>query len=230
MSAYALIVAGGTGTRFGADRPKQYLPLGDREVLCYSYGAFCDCEQISGVVIVAQNMWHDHVRALCRAHGDQKLLAIAAAGDDRRASVRNGLKVFEDLGLAKGSVVLVHDAARPFLTNDVILENIAVTKEHGACCTVVPCTDTPIVSTDGATIEQMPPRSTVYLSQTPQSFSMELLIEAHDSVPADAPDVTDDCSLVRRIGHAVRLVTGTQNLFKITRAQDLIMAQNLLED
>ncbi|MBP3371853.1 MAG: 2-C-methyl-D-erythritol 4-phosphate cytidylyltransferase [Clostridia bacterium] len=230
MKAYALIVAGGTGTRFGADRPKQYLPLGDGEVLSFSYAAFSACEEISGIVIVAQDIWHNHVRALCDKCGSEKLLCIAQAGDDRRASVRNGLHIFEQLGLGKDSVVLVHDAARPFLTKEVIMENIASASEFGACCTVVPATDTPIVSADGKTIDQMPPRSTMYMSQTPQSFSMELLIRAHDTVPTDAPDVTDDCSLVRAIGHSVRLVMGTQQLFKITRAQDMIMAQNILED
>ncbi len=230
MKAYALIVAGGTGTRFGAARPKQYLSLGDGEVLSYSYEAFSACEEISGIVIVAQDMWRDHVRALCDKCCSEKLLCIAQAGEDRRASVRNGLRIFEQLGLEKDSVVLVHDAARPFLTKEVIAQNIAAASEFGACCTVVPATDTPIVSADGKTIGQMPPRSMMYMSQTPQSFSMELLIRAHDTVPLDAPDVTDDCSLVRAIGHSVRLVMGTQQLFKITRAQDMIMAQNILED
>ena len=230
MKAYALIVAGGTGTRFGADRPKQYLPLGGEEVLSFSYAAFCACEKIEGIVIVAQDVWQDHVWELCEKHGTEKLIAIADAGEDRRASVYNGLQAFSSRELANDSVVLVHDAARPFLSQDVIEENIAMASAHGACCTVVPCTDTPIVSFDGNTIDQMPPRSTMYMSQTPQSFQMELLLQAHETVPQDAPDVTDDCSLVRSIGHPIHLVVGTQQLFKITRAQDLVTAQNILED
>ena len=167
---------------------------------------------------------------LCKTIGTDKLIAIADAGKERRDSVRNGLAEFEARNLQTDALILVHDAARPFLSPDVILRNIEGAARFGACCTVIPSTDTPIVSANGNTIDQMPPRSQVYMSQTPQSFHMELLLRAHDTVPKDAPNVTDDCSLVRSIGHAVHLVQGTDTLFKITRAQDLMLAQHVLEE
>ena len=230
MKAYALIVAGGNGLRLGTETPKQFLKLAGKEVLTYSLLAFSRCAQIDGIIVCAQAQWASVVRRICQRHEVEKLICVATAGSDRRASVKSGLDALVARGLEKNSIVLVHDAARPFLTQEVILRNIEAAKRFGACNTGIPATDTPVLSEDGDTICAMPPRRQVYLSQTPQSFQTQLLLRAHAQVPEDSANLTDDCALVHACGHTVKLVQGSPALFKITRAQDFALARAVLEE
>ena len=228
--AYALVVAGGCGQRLGGDTPKQFLTLGDREVLVYSLLALQRAAEICGIVVCAQQMWHEHVRTLCAENKITKFMDVAAAGADRRASVFSGLCALSAQGIAEDDVVLIHDAARPFLTQRVICDNIRAAEKIGACNTVIPSTDTPLVSEAGVSIVRMHPRRSVYLSQTPQSFRFGLIFEAHKMVPLDLADVTDDCALALAAGHDVALVSGERKLMKITHPQDMAIAGVFLEE
>ena len=228
--AYALVVAGGSGQRLGSDTPKQFLTLGDREVLAYSLLALERAPEICGIVVCAQRTWHEHVRELCERSEITKLLDVADAGADRRGSVFSGLCALSAQGIGDDDVVLVHDAARPFLTRRVICDNIRATGEIGACNTVIPSTDTPLVSESGGSIDRMLPRRNIYLSQTPQSFRFGLIFAAHKMVPLDLADVTDDCALALAAGHEVALVSGERRLMKITHPQDMAIAGVFLEE
>ena len=227
--AYALVVAGGSGQRLGSDTPKQFLTLGGQEVLTYSLLALQRTANICGIVVCAQKMWHEHVRALCAENKITKFMDAAAAGADRRASVYSGLCALSARGIGEDDVVLVHDAARPFLTRRVIEDNIRVALEKGACCTVIPSTDTPLMSESGGAIDRTLPRRCVYLSQTPQSFRFGLIFAAHRQVPLDLADVTDDCALALADGHEVALVSGERELMKITHPQDMAIASVFLK-
>ena len=227
--AYALVVAGGSGQRLGSDTPKQFLTLGGQEVLTYSLLALQRTANICGIVVCAQKMWHEHVRALCAENKITKFMDAAAAGADRRASVYSGLCALSARGIGEDDVVLVHDAARPFLTRRVIEDNIRVALEKGACCTVIPSTDTPLMSESGGAIDRTLPRRCVYLSQTPQSFRFGLIFAAHRKVPLDLADVTDDCALALAAGHEVALVSGERELMKITYPQDMAIASVFLK-
>ncbi len=229
MKAFALIVAGGKGVRFGAQIPKQYLKLSGREIISYSMEAFSVHPGISGICVAAREEWEEHIGEIVRDQRIGRFLGVAQAGKERRDSVLNGLLFLLSHGACEEDVVLVHDAARPLLSEEVISRNIEAASVHGACVTAIPETDTPVISMDGITVSQMLSRRTVFRNQTPQSFRIGLLYDALNAVAEDDPNATDDCFAVIRSGHPVRLVEGSPALIKITRQEDILFAQQLLE-
>ena len=229
MKAFALIVAGGKGVRFGAQVPKQYLKLAGREIISYSMEAFSVHPGISGICVAAREEWKEHIGEIVRDQRIGGFLGVAQSVKERRDSVLNGLLFLLSHGACEEDVVLVHDAARPLLSEEVISRNIEVASVHGACVTVMPETDTPVISLDGETVSQMPPRRTVFRNQTPQSFRIGLLLDALNAVPQDNPNVTDDCSAAMIAGYPVRMVEGAPALIKITRQEDILFAQQMLE-
>lgn len=203
METWAVVVAGGTGSRFG--RPKQVEPLGDRRVLDHSIAAMRPC--VTGVVVVGSGLG---------TAAELEVDAVVPGGETRSASVRNGLDAVSDTA----THVLIHDAARPLVPADVV-HGVVAAMEAGARAVVpvVPVTDT-LRSADGGTVD----RDRLVAVQTPQGFHLPTLAEAH----AARLDATDDAGLVEKLGVPVEHVSGSTRNLKITVPDDLIVAQALL--
>lgn len=207
----AILVAAGASRRMGFDKLSHRLPDG-RTVLEASAQAFDDHPEVSQIVLVAGKN-----QAVCEALAAQckTPTRVVSGGETRADSVRAGL------GAAEGTLVAIHDAARPFVSKEVISRTLAAAAECGAAAPAVPVKDTIKLAENGM-VQMTPDRSKLFAVQTPQCFSREKYLLALERVTADrASAVTDDCSLFELAGFPVRLTEGDYENIKITTADDL---------
>lgn len=219
MSVAVVIVAAGRGSRLGGDIPKQYVPLGRACPLRRSVEAFLAVGAVRWVLPVI----HAADRALCDAAldalGDPRLLAPVTGGDTRARSVRRGLEALER---ARPGRVLVHDAARPFVPAEVIMNVIAALDDCEGACAALPVVDALWTAGGGRALEAVP-RQDLWRAQTPQGFRFDAILKAHrlhDGIGAD------DVAVARQAGLAVALVAGSERNYKITTAADLDRARS----
>jgi 2-C-methyl-D-erythritol 4-phosphate cytidylyltransferase/2-C-methyl-D-erythritol 2,4-cyclodiphosphate synthase len=224
--AAAIIVAAGRGTRFGGPLPKVFVPLAGRPMVEWSLMAYGACEAIGGIVLVAPADFVEPARRIVAEGKHAKVRDVVPGGDERPESVEAGLRALRE---GAPEVVCVHDGARPLIDRTSILRSIEVARERGAAVTAVAATDTIKQCAADGRIEATPPRCELYHAQTPQSFRYRLLLEAYGQARGGRSDVTDDASLVERMGHPVYVSEGHRDNFKITTPEDLARAERVLE-
>lgn len=228
MSNIALILAGGNGARMGMETPKQLLPLYGKPVIMYSLNAFQNHPQIDSIYIVSQKSCIDKLAVLKKpTYGLSKLKEIICGGETRKQSSYNGLLEIEKTA-SKNDIVLIHDAARPLITQKIITDNILCAKKNNACATVIPVSDTIMYANNDMTVRQIPPRNLVYAAQTPQSFKLDLILKAHRSL-SEFNDVTDDAGLLVHQRVPVFLVEGDKKNIKLTTKEDLEIIKKYME-
>jgi len=218
----AIIVAAGMGTRFGGDVPKQFVDLAGKPVLARTLEKFQRCESVDEIVLVLPA---DVVSSLTRyldAGAFPKLSAVVAGGPTRAKSVFNGLAAVD----SRCEIVAIHDAARPFVTERDIGLILASARKSGAACLVRQVHDT-IKRIDGGNIVATLDRSNLRRAQTPQAFDIKMLRQAFDSALLDE-SVTDECSLVERLGIHISIIEGSSRNSKITTMEDLRLAEAML--
>ena len=225
MHVTAIIAAGGAGHRLGAGVPKQLLELGGRSMLHRSVDAFAGHPEVDSVIVALP----PELASAPPLHlGDGQAYRAVAGGARRQESVAKAFHAI-DPGT---DVVLVHDAARPFVTADDISRVIAVAAEHGAAILAQPVTDTvKRVRREGdrVAVTETIPRESVFLAQTPQGFRVAVLADAV-ALGESGVEGTDEASLAERAGHRVHVVEGTARNAKITTAEDLAAARRRLAD
>ena len=224
MKTIAIIVAGGSGTRFGAQVPKQFLELGGIPILMRTIRAFGG-ENRDGsfdVIVTLPESQMDLWRALCDQYGFNVPHHVVAGGETRWHSVKNALDSIDDP--ASVDVIAVHDGVRPLATASLISRVLETAHRDGAAIPVVMLNDSvrQVVDDTSHALD----RSSLRAVQTPQAFEARLLLEAYRK-PFE-PAFTDDASVVERMGHAVTLVEGDPMNLKITRPMDLALAEYLL--
>ena len=217
MTVSVIIAAGGQGTRLGGGVPKQWLAIGGTSLLERSIAAFDGHPRISEIVVVLPQG-----SDIAGVPGTRKPRRVVEGGARRQDSVAEGFAAVS----AQASVVLVHDAARPFVTADVIDRAIDGAIAHGAVVPAMPVHDTvkQIVPATGARIVATLPRETLFLAQTPQGFRREVLADAIDAGRKGASG-TDEAMLAEQAGHEVHVVPGDDANVKITTAADLERAR-----
>lgn len=229
---YGLILAGGTGTRMGnVEKPKQYMELGGRPVIIYTVEKFAVCPEFRNIIVLCPKTWVRYTEDLIRRHvpGNDRIVVIGG-GETRNETIMNGIAWIErERGLTDDTVIVTHDAVRPFVSYRIIQENIRYAREVGACDTVIPATDTIVESRDGAKISSIPDRSRMYQGQTPQSFRAKLLLEQYRSLTEEEKAIlTDACKILVMKGIPVQLVDGEVYNIKITYPYDLRVAESIL--
>ncbi|QUV97323.1 2-C-methyl-D-erythritol 4-phosphate cytidylyltransferase [Chloracidobacterium aggregatum] len=222
MTAVAIVPAGGLGVRFGADRPKQFLELAGRPIIIHTLRRLAACPDVSHIVVALPPTARPVFAALLETFPVEKPITAVAGGAERQESVRLALAAVPD----GTSVVVVHDAVRPFATTELITATIAAARADRAAVVGHPATDTIKLVRDGLAYET-PPRSTLYAVQTPQAFETGLLRDAHARAAAEQVTATDDAMLVERLGVPVRIVPGPRWNLKITHPDDLPLADFL---
>jgi len=228
----ALIVAAGSGSRMGnADKPKQFLPIYGKPLMIHTIEAFEVHDEIDAIVVVTNEAYIDQVKVWCKQYDLGKIKAVVAGGDSRQISVHNGLQAVKAISKdPKNDIVLIHDAARPLISQRIITDNIRVCEKYDAVDTVIKASDTIVRSINEESISDIPARNELYQGQTPQSFKLSLVLDAHEYVKThEVNNVTDDCKLVLSLGKEVRLVEGSKQNFKITTFDDLMMLKALLK-
>ncbi len=216
MKACAIIAGGGTGKRMGKDRPKQFLLIGGKPVLVRTIGVFEKASSINRIVLVLPEADIGLAREMVASSGFSKVVRLVPGGRERQDSVRNGLQVLEN----DVDVVAVHDAVRPFITEDLVDLSIKKAAQHGAVSVGVPVKDT-IKSVLDDRVARTIERKGLWIAQTPQVFRREILDEAYRRAYGDGYYGTDDASLVERIGVPVYMVPGSYQNIKITTPEDL---------
>jgi 2-C-methyl-D-erythritol 4-phosphate cytidylyltransferase/2-C-methyl-D-erythritol 2,4-cyclodiphosphate synthase len=218
-SCVALVVAAGSGQRFGSEIPKQYLPLAGRPVIRHALETFAGHPGIDAVRVVLNP---DHRPLYDEAVTGLALLPPVAGGASRQESVLNGL---ESLAALQPDHVLIHDAARPFVTAGIIDRTLATLATSPAALVAVPVTDTLKRATE-QTVTATVDRRDLWRAQTPQGFRYAEILAAHRRSAGAA--LTDDAAVAEAAGLTVSLVMGADDNFKITTAEDLQRAERLL--
>lgn len=224
MHVAAIIAAGGRGVRFGADRPKQFLDIGGRSILELSVAALAASDRIQEIVVALPE---EHVDAGSKALRQSigRPIAVVAGGARRQDSVANAFAKTSK----ESDIVVIHDAARPFVTADVIHRAIDGAHRHGAVVAATAVRDTVKQAGDAGAdgsrvIRATIPRESVFLAQTPQAFRRDILARALDE--GKEVDATDEAMLVERLGVPVHVVEGDARNVKITTPEDLAKARS----
>jgi 2-C-methyl-D-erythritol 4-phosphate cytidylyltransferase/2-C-methyl-D-erythritol 2,4-cyclodiphosphate synthase len=236
MHVTAIIAAGGRGQRFGAAQPKQLISVGGRPILERSVDAFASHPSVDSLVVALPQMLVDHPPAYLRSANASglrdresitlrgKRCTIVAGGERRQDSVARAFQAAGD-----ADVIVIHDAARPFASADLIARTIAAAVESGAAVAAVQSRDTVKLarreSHDARLIAETLPRQSIYLAQTPQAFQRDVLRRALEVGGREGVVATDEASLVELAGLPVRLVDGEASNIKITTPDDLLMAE-----
>lgn len=228
---YAGIVAGGTGTRMGADIPKQFLNIGGKPIIIHTIEKFLAVKQIDCVLAAVHPDWVEYTEKLTEDYfGKDSRVIVTIGGSDRNATVFNIIdKIYTDFGMNEEDIILTHDAVRPFVTEKIICDNIDCAKNHYACTTAVAAVDTILQSIDGRTIASAPPRDQMFHAQTPQSFNIKKLIAAYEALSDEKKlMLTDTCSIFTVQKLPVQIVNGDFSNIKITTPHDMKLAEALI--
>lgn len=219
MNLYAIIVAGGKGLRMGGEVPKQFLPIGGKPVLMHTIEAFRKALDDVRFVLVLPVEQHDYWLKLCKKHKFQSPDLIAAGGETRFHSVRNGLALLPD---DADAIVGIHDGVRPFVSAETIRRCYAAAAEGKAVVPTVPVVETVReILPDGSSVTR--PRDAYRLVQTPQTFPLALLRGAYQQPYSEA--FTDDASVVEALGREIVMIEGNRENIKLTTPSDLRFAE-----
>jgi 2-C-methyl-D-erythritol 4-phosphate cytidylyltransferase len=219
MFKYAIIVAGGTGSRMGSDLPKQFMLLKDKPVLYYSLKTFLDAYDDLEIILILPAAFTNIGEEIIDAYFDKERIKIAFGGETRFQSVKNGLNLVE-----KESIVFVHDAVRCLASVDLVRRCYELAMQTGTAVPVIPSKDSVrILNEDG---NEVVDRNKVMLVQTPQVFHSKILLPAFDIDYKDK--FTDEATVVEAYGLRVSLAEGEETNIKITKPIDLLIAESLL--
>ena len=228
----AVVLAAGRGSRMGIERPKQFLEVGGRPLICYALAAFEASPLVDAVVLVAgaDDVGYVKEEIISKYHFT-KTAAVAEGGSERFISVWNGLEAVEriaDPKLVEG-YVLIHDGARPFVNEEIISRTVEAVACHHACVVGMPSKDTVKIADEDGFVDSTPGRRLVWCIQTPQAFDYPLVHEAYRKLIASGrTDITDDAGVVELFTDVrVKLVEGSYRNIKVTTPEDLELIRAL---
>ena len=226
----ALIIAGGVGARMGQDIPKQFINVYDKPVIVYTMEAFQNHPNIDGIEIVCLEGWHEIVYAYAKQFGITKLENVVNGGEKGQDSIRNGLQDIATRHKNDDDIVLIHDAIRPMLSHDIISDNIRVCKKYGNAITVVPCTAAMLKTYDGISSEEQVPRDNLKTTQTPQTFYLKDILEAHrEALDVGITESVASCTLYIELGRKLHMSIGSEKNLKLTTPDDIDIFKALLK-
>ncbi|AYA74081.1 2-C-methyl-D-erythritol 4-phosphate cytidylyltransferase [Bacillus sp. Y1] len=223
MSYQVIIPAAGQGKRMRAGKNKVLLQLKDIPILIHTLKVFELDEACQGIILAISAGDEDHFSSLLKKYRIKKVTSLVAGGNERQHSVYNGLQAAK-----KEGIVLVHDAARPFIEKRVIHELVAVAEKDGAAVVAVPVKDT-IKKVNNFEVVETIERSSLWAIQTPQAFRVSLLEEAHNLALEQKFLGTDEASLVERLHIPVKIVEGDYDNIKLTTPEDLYFAEAIIK-
>jgi 2-C-methyl-D-erythritol 4-phosphate cytidylyltransferase len=224
-SRFAIILAGGSGTRMGIEIPKQFLLVASKPVIVHTLETFQTNNAIDHIIIVSHPDHIDQTGRLVAEYRITKVDKIIAGGETRQRSSYNALcsRTFGD-----DDILIFHDAVRPFISKEIIDECIRETESHGAAAVCVPTTDTIVQSDVHGFVAGLPDRNVLHNAQTPQAFTYRVIRDAHEkAIRSSFTHATDDVRLAVNAGHKVKIVMGSYENIKITNMNDMIIAETI---
>ncbi len=220
----AVIVAAGKGKRMGAGINKQFINLGGKPVLYHTIKAFSDNTQVDSIVVVCAKDEIDYCRnEIIEKYSLKKIFSVTEGGAERPQSVYNGLKIINDC-----EIVLIHDGARPFVSDSIIYNGIQYAKVYGACACGVHPKDTIKTMDEKSFSSGTLDRQELFAVQTPQCFNYSMILSLYERLGDSKLSFTDDTSVAEYFGHKVYLYNGSYSNIKITTPEDLDIAENIL--
>lgn len=214
MKIAAIVLAAGNSVRFNSKESKQCFLLKGKPVFSYSLTAFNNCESIDSIILVTNENCKEELSTFVLKNKMSKV-SVILGGKTRQESVKNALAA---LKLEDNDYVIIHDAARPLISKEIIENVIKEVKVHKAVSTFIKVEDTIAINSDN-NLSEFVDRTTLAKIQTPQAFEFWLIKKAHDN--AKDLEATDDCTLVMKLGHQVKLIPGKKELIKLTTKEDL---------
>lgn len=215
------------------DKPKQFWDMAGRPVIVHTVEKFCMVEDFAEIIVLAPQTWLNQTNDIVKRFLPQfaNRIAVVAGGAERNDTIMNAIAHIEQAhGLQDDDIIVTHDAVRPFVSYRIIKDNIAAAREHGACDTVIPATDTIVHSVDGKLITDIPVRSEYYQGQTPQSFNAKRLKALFQELAEDDKAVlTDACKILVLKGEPVALVQGDVANMKLTYTNDMRIARAMVD-
>lgn len=221
----AIIAAAGQGTRLAGKRPKQFLELAGVPIIFHTLKAFEQCDVIQEIIVVIPALESAGFLNLANKYGLQKLAKVIPGGESRSESVLRGLQAVREAT----EIVAVHDGVRPFVTPDEITRTVEAATLEGAAILVSAPVDTMKEVRDGVVVRTLK-RGKVRNALTPQCFRYKLLRRAYEEIDVSDPELTDESALVERLGVKIATVEGSARNIKITRPEDLAIAEVLLKE
>lgn len=231
MANYALIIAGGSGNRMGQDIPKQFMHIDGAPVIIHTMKAFEQHPDIDGIAVVCLTGWETVLQSYANQFNISKLKWIFPSGKTGFDSIHNGIYGLKEQGCKDEDLVLIHDAVRPLLSQEIISSNIAICKAYGYAITGIQCREAILKSDDGFTTTTSIPRDTLIRTQTPQTFRLGNIIGAHEE--AKEKGITNSvasCTLIAELGseRVMHIVPGSEKNIKITTVEDIDMIKALM--
>ena len=228
MANIALIIAGGSGNRMLQDIPKQFLTVNERPVIVYTLEAFEKHEEIDAIAVVSIEGWDQVLWAYAKQFNIHKLSYVVPGGKNGQDSIRNG--VFElEKHYRKEDIVLIHDAIRPMVSQEIISDNIRVAKEFGNAITVIPCAEAMLQTEDGRVSSGSYPRDHLKRTQTPQAFHLGDICDLHRrALEAGITSSVASCTLKIEMGEQVFFSAGSEKNIKLTTVEDIDIFKALL--
>lgn len=228
MQNIALIIAGGSGQRMHQDIPKQFLNVYDKPVIIYTLEAFQKHPCIDGIVVVCVEGWNEILAAYCRQFGITKLESIVLGGLSGQESIRKGVYDIASRH-QREDLVLIHDAIRPLVSEEIISDCIRVAGQYGNAISVVQCTSAMLCTEDGETSESQIARDNLKITQTPQCASVGTLLELHEeALRQGITNSVATCTLLIELGHRLYFSLGSEKNIKLTSVEDLEIFEALL--
>ena len=221
----AIILAGGKGKRMGASVSKQFIELKGKPIIYYTLKKFEENKNIDNIVVVLPPDEVSYFKEEILKKYSLKIDKIVLGGTERQDSVYNALKSIAD---TETDIVLIHDGARPFISNRIINDGIKYANEYGAAAPGVMPKDTIKVKNENNFSINTPDRSSLVAIQTPQVFKYKEILKCHEKVKVNKEVVTDDTMVVEKYGYKVYLYEGEYTNIKVTTPEDLILGEMLI--
>lgn len=224
----ALIIAGGSGQRMNQDIPKQFLNVNDKPVIIYTLEAFQRHPNIDKIEVVCLDGWQEILRAYCKQFGISKLANVVEGGENGQSSIRNGLWDLKEM-YDENDLVLIHDAIRPMVSEEIISDAIRVCKKYGNSISVIPCAEAMLKTEDGVSSIEQIPRDNLKRTQTPQTFVLKDIVAAHEeALEKGITNSVASCTLYIELGKKLYFSAGSEKNIKLTTPDDIDIFKSLL--
>ena len=224
----ALIIAGGSGQRMNQDIPKQFLNVNDKPVIIYTLEAFQRHPNIDKIEVVCLDGWQEILRAYCKQFGISKLANVVEGGENGQSSIRNGLWDLKEM-YDENDLVLIHDAIRPMVSEEIISDAIRVCKKYGNSISVIPCAEAMLKTEDGVSSLEQIPRDNLKRTQTPQTFVLKDIVAAHEeALEKGITNSVASCTLYIELGKKLYFSAASEKNIKLTTPDDIDIFKSIL--
>lgn len=226
---FAIILSGGVGSRMKLNIPKQYVEVNGKPIINYCLETFLSCKIIDIIIVGVTDEWHDYVKKSISKISANKPIYFTSPGETRQFSIYNALKTIQEIGGQSEDIVIIHDAARPLVSTQLINNCINACQESDGVLPVIPVKDTIYFSKDGNQIDNLLDRSSLWAGQAPEAFRFGKYFKAHEEMEHnELLKINGSTELAVKAGMQCKMIEGDPMNFKITTSEDLINFKNII--